>query len=84
MADEKLIYDVDLARDVKSFVVSNSDVTFTNATLKDKLFSIDDSILVRVGKIIGSLKVNSVDIVNKDFLKRVFWGNNSDNDEISK
>jgi len=69
--DDKTVYDVDAATDVKSLLM-HPDVVFDPTSLKDKIRGLSDSSIVRVGKIIGSLKVVSVDVIDDDFLSRVF------------
>ena len=70
---DKLVYDVDLAKDVKLLASVNPDVTFIDNTLKNKLFdNIKDNDLVRVGKSIGSLKIVSIDVLDKKFLGEIF------------
>lgn len=73
MTDDKLVYDVDLASDVKLLASMNPDVTFLNGDLKKRLYNdISDDCLVRVGKIIGSLKITSIDVIDSKFLGKVF------------
>ncbi len=68
---DKVVYDVDLIRDVKLLLVSNRDVTIGDDTLRSKIKSLDDDTLVRVGKKLGSLIIVSVDVVDDAFLKAV-------------
>lgn len=70
-----IIYDVDLATDVKSFVVSNwNNILFDNSKLKDAIMKADNDDLLRVGKIINSpMKIVSVDIVDANFFKRYLF-----------
>ncbi|MDP3729019.1 MAG: hypothetical protein Q8R18_06245 [bacterium] len=77
MAD-KIIFDVDLASDVKSLFSSDKDITFTDLRIKDTVFNLDDDVLVRVGKSISSLKIISIDIIDVDYLKTVLGGEDSD------
>ena len=75
MTDDKLIYDVDLASDVKLLASMNPDVEFLDNNLKKRLFNdIDGNSLVRVGKVIGSLKIVSIDVIDSTFLGKVFEG----------
>ena len=75
MGTDKVVYDVDLASDVKLLATTNADVTFVDDGVKKKLFDIkDNNSLLRVGKSIGSLKIISIDVMDTSFLKKVFTG----------
>jgi hypothetical protein len=79
--DTNIIYDVDLALDIKSFIINNLDVVeFSNPTLKDKILNSGDDILLRIGKTINSLtKIVSVDVVDANFFKEnLFKDSNGD------
>ncbi|MEK6933833.1 MAG: hypothetical protein AABW75_03085 [Nanoarchaeota archaeon] len=66
-----VIYDVDIARDIKDFIVNNSDdVDFSSLDIKKKIFSVNDDDLVRIGKIIDSpTKIVSIDVVDAAFFR---------------
>ena len=70
MAD-KIVYDVDLIRDVKLLLVSNTDVTVSDNALRNKIKSLGGDVLVRVGKKLGSLVIVSVDVIDDTFLNAV-------------
>ncbi len=71
---DKIVYDVDLAIDVKLLVSTNRDVTFDDPILKDRLKNADDDAFIRVGKRLGSLHIFSLDIVDMNFLSKIFGG----------
>lgn len=75
-----IIYDVDLASDVKDFIVSNDDdVSFSDSTLKSKIMSMDNDKLIRLGKIINSpTKIVSVDIVDSAFFRANLYREDGD------
>ena len=81
---DKIIYDVDLASDIKVLVATNRDVTFDDPNLKDKLRTIDDDAFLRVGKKIASLKIVSLDVIDDSFLKKIFSSGNNDQDYTSE
>lgn len=83
MADDKIIYDVDLVADVKSLVAMNSDISWADDKLKDKLLTLGEDDLVRVGKKIGSLKIMSIDLIDNDFLIKVFGGESDGKNQVS-
>lgn len=63
-----IIVDVDLAKDVKDFILNSDDVDFSDTSLKTKIFSTDDDKLLRVIKTIDSpTKIISVDLVDDFF-----------------
>lgn len=66
-----VIYNVDVAGDIKDFIVSNSgDIDFGSLDIKKKIFAMDDGDLVRIGKIINSpTKIVSVDVVDATFFR---------------
>lgn len=69
---ENVIYDVELARDLKALLRVNEDIEYADISLKDKIWTIPENDLVRIGKSISSLKIVSVDIINDDFLRTIF------------
>lgn len=72
MAEKIVVYDINLSQDLRILVSENPDIKYADASLKDKIFSIPDNELVRVGKVISSIKIVSVDVVSIDFLKKIF------------
>tara|TARA_Y100000034_G_C6575552_1_gene249568 strand:+ start:126 stop:383 length:258 start_codon:yes stop_codon:yes gene_type:complete len=76
---DKIVYDVDLAKDVKSWIANNRDVTWDDDSLKPMLKNIADDAVLRVGKVIGSLRITSIDLVDDCFLAKIFNGS-SDTD----
>lgn len=62
--------DIDLAEDVKGFVLCNNDVTCNNE-LKEKILDYDNDDLLKVTKEIGSFtKILSVELVNEELLAK--------------
>ena len=72
MAEKIVVYDINLSQDLRILVSENPDIKYADASLKDKIFSIPNDELVRVGKVISSIKIVSVDVVSVDFLKKIF------------
>lgn len=72
-----IITDVDLAKDVRAFMLSNLDgISFANPDLKKAITNADDDDLLSVGKIINSpIKIVSVDKVDADFFRRHLFKN---------
>jgi hypothetical protein len=70
-----IIYDVDLAIDVKSFVLNNLDnISWKKDSLKDDIINSNDDDLIRIGKTINSpLMVVSVDKVDATFFKKYLF-----------
>lgn len=66
-----IIYDVDLAADIKAFVLNNlSDIKFNGDDVKNSILNADDKDLLRIGKTINSpIRIVSVDIVDSKFFK---------------
>lgn len=78
---DSIIYDVDIASDVKSFILSNLDfIDFSSDDLKNKVLRANDNDLLRIGKTINSpIKIVSVDTVNAKFFKSHLFGNGNEN-----
>ena len=76
-----VIYDVDLASDMKSFILNNSDdVSFDSPTLKKNIIDSNDDDLLRVGKTIDSpIRIVSVDIVDATFFKKNLFKDGNQN-----
>lgn len=72
MPAKNVIFDVDLAKDVKAFMVNNDDVVFNPINLKDAILNTDDNDILRVGKCISSHIIVSVSKIDDDFLKKLF------------
>lgn len=66
-----VIYDVDVASDVKDFLLSNAgDVTFDKPQLKTDILGANNDTLIRVGRVIDSpTMIVSVDVVDAAFLE---------------
>ena len=65
-----VIYDVDLAGDIKSFLIGNLDVITIADKLKYDILNSNDNDLLRIGKTIDSpINIVSVDNMNPDFFK---------------
>lgn len=63
-----IILDIDLASDVKDFIKKSDDIIYDDVSLKTKIMSCDDNLLLRIGKTINSpTKIVSVDIVDDFF-----------------
>ena len=70
--DEITVYDVEISGNLKHLISVNKDITFGDEFIRNKIWSIPDSDLVRVGKSISSIKIVSVDIIDDKFMKDVF------------
>lgn len=65
-----VIYDMDVAIDVKSFLMSNLDnLSFKDIALKAKILDADNNVLLRIGRVINSHTIVSVDIIDDTFFK---------------
>ena len=65
-----VIYNVDVGRDVKAFLITNlANIEFDNPDLKSAIRNADDNDLLRVGRVINSHKVVSVEILTSDFFR---------------
>jgi hypothetical protein len=65
-----VIYDVDTAADIKSYI-STGNPAYRTPALKDDIIAADDDDLLRIGFTIDSpLTIVSVDKVDSDFFKR--------------
>lgn len=75
-----IIYDVDLAGDIKSFLIGNLDVVIIPNELKKTINNSNDDALLRIGKTIESpINIVSVDNVTPDFFKdNLFKNGNKD------
>jgi len=77
-----IIYDVDLAWDIRAFLLSNiGDVRFKDNDIRNKILTANNDDLLRIGKIIDSpIKIVSVDKVDADFFRKNLFleGNNGD------
>jgi len=63
-------FDFELAEDVKEFVTENKDVVFQDLKLKEKLFSFDNSVLLKVTKTINSpTMIVEITQVDEEFIK---------------
>ena len=62
-----LVYDVDLACDVKDLLVRNSDVSVEPA-LRSRILAFSDNTLLRVTKSLSSLKILNVDVIDDSYL----------------
>lgn len=66
-----VIFDVDLASAFKNLILSNDNVVFSSAGLKDKIISTNDNDLLMVKRSIGSnITILAVDDVNDALLKK--------------
>ncbi len=79
--DDKIIYDVDLANDVKAFVFLNlDDINFNNLDLRDVILKSKDDDLLRIGKTINSpITIVSVELVDADFFRKHLFTNGNQN-----
>ena len=63
-------FDFELAEDVKEFVTENKDVVFQDLKLKEKLFSFDNSVLLKVTKTINSpTMIVEITQIDEEFIK---------------
>jgi hypothetical protein len=69
---DKIFYDIDLAIDVKDFILHNDKINFIGDT-RDRVVNAKDYDILRVGKSIDSpITIHSVDIITPKFLSKVF------------
>lgn len=78
---KSIIYDVDLAGDIKAFVLSNlDDISFTSPSFKKAILDADADDLLRVGKLINSpMNIVSVDKVDATFFKENLFKDGNQN-----
>ena len=72
MANDIIVYDVDIAGNLKHLISVNKDIAFDDTKLRTRIWDIPNNDLVRVGKSISSIKIISVDIIDDNFMKGIF------------
>lgn len=70
MTDKNLIIDFELAEDTKALLTNNEDVLCTSEGLKEKIYEMDNSVLLKVTKTIDSpIKIHSAEEVTEELIE---------------